>query len=492
MACLPPLPAGKPSLSFSAKELESLEISSTENAVALVDLKHARRVTRKCDLHLLPPLFLLWFLTFVDRVNIGNARIQGLEKDLGMNPKGNDFNIALVIFFVPFVLFEVPSNLVLKHVRPSLWLSLEVFLLSIVTIAQGLVTTYGGLVAMRFLIGLFEAGLVPGCVYLLASYYPRFELQWRLSLLLVANALSSAFGGLLAYGIAGMSADRGYSGWRWIFIIEGSVTAVVSIICYFIMPDWPETAHFLNPDDRQLLKTPTSSAAASPTGRSGSGKPLRSLLLPFTSLTPPSIPIYIATCATTYAINLFTPTIVSLLNPTFTPRAAQARVIPIFLVSALLAALTAYASDRLRHRYAFAMTGYTLSLLGWILLLCQAHPLVSVSVRYAALYFVSGGSYMTLPLLWTLLVNNTRGGFERAFATGMQIGLGNLGGVVASLVFVGKEAPAYWTGCWVCAALVGGAAVGLTGWVGGLRWVNGRRDRGVGVRQGEEGWRYVY
>jgi hypothetical protein len=111
------------------KSLVNSNVSSVNDGGSHIDPDHSRRVTRKCDLHILPPLFLLWFLSLVDRVNIGSARIQGLERDLGMNPRGIDFNIALVIFFIPYVLFEVPSNMVLKHVRPSRWLALEVFLL---------------------------------------------------------------------------------------------------------------------------------------------------------------------------------------------------------------------------------------------------------------------------------------------------------------------------------------------------------------------------
>lgn len=92
-----------------------------------IDTATARRLNRKLDLRVLPPLVVLWFWSFIDRVNIGNARIQGLEKDLRM--KGDDFNVALVIFFVPFILFEVPSNLMLRKLAPSTWLTLEVFLL---------------------------------------------------------------------------------------------------------------------------------------------------------------------------------------------------------------------------------------------------------------------------------------------------------------------------------------------------------------------------
>jgi MFS family permease len=106
-----------------------------------------------------PVLFLLFLLAFLDRTNIGNARIQGLEKDLGMDPKSNKYNIALLVFFVPYILFEVPSNLIIKRVAPSTWLSIIMILWGIATIGQGLVNNFGGLVAMRLLVGLFEAGL---------------------------------------------------------------------------------------------------------------------------------------------------------------------------------------------------------------------------------------------------------------------------------------------------------------------------------------------
>ena len=239
--------------SFPALEDEKASASAVEQFATSSDRNRARKLTQKCDLHLLPPLFLIWFFPFIDRINIGNARIQGLEKDLHLT--GNQFNIALVVFFIPFIILEAPSNLGMKRVSPRIWLSGQTLLLGLFTICQGVVTTYGGLIAMRVFVGTFETGLIPGTVFLLSAYYPRFQLQWRLSVLMCSTALASAFGGLLAYAIAGMAGTDGYNGWRWIFIIEGLISVVIGLYCLFSVPNWPEKATFLNDDERLLLKT---------------------------------------------------------------------------------------------------------------------------------------------------------------------------------------------------------------------------------------------
>ena len=141
-----------------------------------IDPEEEKKVLWKCDLHVMPMISLLYMLAFVDRINIGNARIQGLEKDLSM--EGNNYNIALFVFFIPYILFEVPSNIILRKVAPSTWLSFIMFCwgkleqnytqlwlrlrLGIVTTCMGLTKSYAGLVICRFLLGFFEAGFVPG------------------------------------------------------------------------------------------------------------------------------------------------------------------------------------------------------------------------------------------------------------------------------------------------------------------------------------------
>jgi hypothetical protein len=225
-------------------------------------------------------------------------------------PNSHRYNIALLIFFIPYTLFEVPSNLILQKLAPSTWLSLIMVLwgqlvpqtissnrltnmTGISTIGMGVINNYEGLLAMRFLLGLFEAGLFPGlwtkppvsriitdyagCIYLISMYYKRYELQWRLTLFFSASILAGAFGGvstphtaiphipltppiqLLAFAIAKMDGIAGYGGWRWIFILEGGVTAILGLITKFWLTDWPETATFLTDSERVLLLSRLSS-----------------------------------------------------------------------------------------------------------------------------------------------------------------------------------------------------------------------------------------
>jgi MFS family permease len=115
------------------------------------------------------------------RVNIANANVFGLSTELDLNVN-NRYNTALVIFFVPYVLFEIPSNLLLKHCRPRYWLSACMFLFGLTTVCQGFVRNYSGLLAARFFLGFFETGMFPGCEYLTFEHMQCSQLRGRLLL----------------------------------------------------------------------------------------------------------------------------------------------------------------------------------------------------------------------------------------------------------------------------------------------------------------------
>lgn len=158
------------------------------------------------------------------------------------------------MFFIPYITLEFPSNVLLKRLRPSVYLPSLIIGWGIVTVCQGVTGSFAGLVVCRVLIGVFEAGFFPGMVYLVSMYYKRNELQWRLNILWSAAIISGAFSGLLAYGLANMDGIAGYGGWRWIFIIEGIATVVIAVAAIFVLPDWPTTAKFLSASERDLLE----------------------------------------------------------------------------------------------------------------------------------------------------------------------------------------------------------------------------------------------
>lgn len=148
---------------------------------------------------------------------------------------------------------EIPSNIILKKVRPSIWLSFLVLAWGITMTCMGAVRDFNGLVACRVVLGIFEAGFFPGAVFIISTWYPRHELQQRLALFYADSAFSGALSGLLAYGIAHMDDMRGISGWRGIFILEGAVTVAAALIMPLLLVDTPERAKWLTDDEKRFI-----------------------------------------------------------------------------------------------------------------------------------------------------------------------------------------------------------------------------------------------
>lgn len=200
------------------------------------------------DLRLIPMLAALYLLSFLDRGNIGNAKIQGLQTDLKLT--GPQYNLCATVFFFTYCAFEIPSNLLLKRFRPSIWLPSIMVAWGTVMTLMGLVKSYHGLLVARIFLGVAEAGLYPGVAYYLTMWYCTEELALRQGLFFSAASVAGAFSGLLAYAIAKMHGVGGLAGWQWIFILEGLLTVVVAILAFFILHDFPDTAGFLSVEEK--------------------------------------------------------------------------------------------------------------------------------------------------------------------------------------------------------------------------------------------------
>ena len=191
--------------------------------------------------------------------------------------------------------------------------------------------------------------------------------------------------------------------------------------------------------------------------------------------------MYLGLCSSGYSLSFFTPTILSQLG--WTALRAQVMSIPIYIVACVFIMLTAFLSDWVRHRYAFITVGVMVATIGYALLLAQQH--VSAGVRYFALYLVMVGGYMGQPLTVIWLANNTRGHWQRSVSTAIQIGIGNCGGIIASNIFISREAPRYVTGFGVSLGLLWMVALAASATMVGLYFENRRIERKDKVEEGQ-------
>ncbi|KAK0937948.1 hypothetical protein LTR29_010513 [Friedmanniomyces endolithicus] len=234
----------------SGEELATLDKGFTD-VISQVSPEEERRILKKVDFRLVPVLSLLYLVAFIDRSNIGNAKIAGLSTDLKLS--GLQYNTAVTMFFVSYGFFEVPSNIVLKIMRPSRWIAILMFCWGVVMTLMSIVKSREGLYAARFCLGIAESGFFPAATYLLTIWYRRYEVQKRMAVFYTAASLSGAFSGLLAYGIENMAGIDGLGGWRWIFMLEGLVPVALSLIIWKLLPDSPETASFLTKHEKEFI-----------------------------------------------------------------------------------------------------------------------------------------------------------------------------------------------------------------------------------------------
>lgn len=207
-------------------------------------------LVRKIDWRLMPTLCIMYFLNYVDRNAIAQARLNNLEEDLGMT--GVQFNTTVSILFVGYVLMQVPSNMLITRIKPGIYMSAWMLIWAVVSTCTGFVKNFAGLLACRFFLGITEAPFYPGATYMLSIFYTRKEIASRIALLYCAQILATGFSGLIAAGVFQMDGIKGIAGWRWLFFLEGAVTGVIALFGFFLLPNTPLTTMWLTPEERQL------------------------------------------------------------------------------------------------------------------------------------------------------------------------------------------------------------------------------------------------
>lgn len=418
-----------------------------------LEIDHAaeRKLVRKLDFMIIPPVMLTYLFSFLDRVNIGNARLYGLEEDLNM--EGDQFQTAVSLLFVTYILSETPSNLVIKKFTPSRWLSFLTTTWGITATLTGITQSYGGLLACRLVLGALEGGLFPGLTIYLTLFYTRREIALRVGYLFVSAAISGSVGGLLAYGIGFMDGVAGQRGWRWIMIIEGLPTIVLGIAVWFWFANDPESAYYLTPEEKQLVivrkkRQSGYSKTADDFSKTDVIKAFKDWKIWMFCLGQFGVDTML------YGYSTFLPTIIRGLGD-WTAAQVQCLTIPCYALGAISYLTVAWVSDRLQMRGIFTVVFGLISIIGYIILLCP----VANGVKYFGCFVVALGLYVVvgIPLGW-LPANNPRYG-KRTTATGLQLTCGNLSGIFVPFVYPTGSGPRYILGHAVTLAMVAMAVV---------------------------------
>jgi MFS family permease len=418
---------------------------------------------------------------YLDRVNLGNARTLNIDTPEDniveqLNLTGQRYNVAVALFFVPYVLMEFPSNILLKYFSPSRWISRIMVSWGIVTICTAAVTTYGGLLACRIFLGLAEAGFFPGVMMYLCFWYKPEERATRMAIFASSVAVAGAFGGLLATGISFLNSKAGLSGWQWLFILEGIPAVVVGVMVWFWLPDYPQTSQWLTPEERAFAVKRLGPYAPSMSEKHFDAAVARKTVAdPFFWLF--AVQYFLMTNSLN-AFGYFAPTIVASLG--FTGYDAQLLTVPPNVVAMFVIVGNCLHSDWSKERSKHVIGALVFVGTGYLLLAVVENW----GVRYFAVCIIACTNAAVLPFvavspiftlhrtsstgygLLTCLQHRTatvQGSTATALATGGMIAVANCGGISAPFLFPGYQGPMYSMGNWTIFAFLIVAAI-MTGY----------------------------
>ncbi|EIN10930.1 MFS general substrate transporter [Punctularia strigosozonata HHB-11173 SS5] len=404
-----------------------------------------KRMVRKIDLHMFTCVCILYLLNYLDRQNIGNAKVAGMQDDLKLS--SSDYSVALLVFFPAYLLGEIPSNLILTRVKPSIYLPGITMVWGVIATLMSQVQTKESLIGVRFVLGFVESGFFCGVLFLLSSWYRKNEMSRRMAYLYAAAILSGAFGGLLAGGVIdGLEGARGIRGWRWLFIIEGALTVFFSIIFVFVLPNWPANTSWLTEEEKALADARIRADRVGTMGASARMSSWNGVLSALSDWR-----MYLLTLMYMYVsfiLVYFIPTLTT--NLGFTGRAAQWMTVPVYIVTLVVEMILAYSSDYFNER-AFHIA----------IPLCISGIMYALSIgianhhaQYVFLCFGFGGIWGALPIIlaWTPNVINYPNE-KRAVVQAFVNMVGNLASVYGAYLWPASDAPRYKMGLGVTSAM---------------------------------------
>lgn len=448
---------------------------TTTTTARVLDHAAEVRLCRKFDVRILPVLAVMYLFNALDKGNLGNAKTAGLTDDLGFT--GNQYNMIVSIFFVPYVLFAPPFAMLGKRYGPHRALPVMMFGFGSMTLLMACVRNFAGVFALRWFLGMAEGAFFPLVIYYLTTFYRRGELARRLALFYAASNIANAFSGLLSFGVFQIR-HSALESWRYLFIIEGTASVLFAAFALWYLPASAAQAAFLTADEKELafyrVQVDSSSTVAEEFN-------LRDALGIFRyPSTYAFLAIEVCLGVPLQSVSLFLPQIVSALNYS-TVKTNLYTVAP-NVTGAIMLLVLAFSSDLLRIRFPFIVLGFVFTFIGFIIYAAIDDVTAQIQLAYYATFMMCWGTSAPSVILSTWYNNNVAHEGRRVTLTSVGVPLANLMGLVSSNIFMNKEAPKYET------ALVTTAVFGATGAVIAtltglfMIWDNARRNKRDGVK----------
>ena len=350
------------------------------------------RIISKVGRRLLPFLFVLYIINYLDRINIGFAGLS-MNKDLGLSATA--FGFAATIFYIGYVACELPSNLLMVRYGARTWLARILVSWGIASAATMLVFDTKSLYLSRFLVGVMEAGFVPGVLLYLSYWFPASHRARANAILMmaqpVAMALGSGVSGLILQNAHGLF---GVQGWRWLFLLEGLPAVPLGIMAYFYLSDRPEKAKWLTRSEADTLNQMLAEEKPAPRANHGASvwKQLADKNIVMLSVA------YFCLVNTINVNATWIPTIVRgvLQNRSFSYIGVVAAIPAVFAL--VLMPLLGMSSDRRQERCWHTVAALALAAIGWQLVLFARQP----ELRLLGLMFTTSGAFCAMSVFWTL------------------------------------------------------------------------------------------
>jgi D-galactonate transporter len=407
---------------------------------------------RKVYRRLIPFLCVLQVASYLDRINVGFAQLQ-MKSALGFSD--SVYGLGAGIFFIGYFFFEVPSNLILSRIGARVWIARIMITWGLISSAMAIVKTPVGFYALRFLLGVAEAGFFPGVIYYLSLWFPARERASAVARFMTATAISGIVGGPLSGALFTLDGLAGLAGWQWIFIAEGIPSIVLGITTLFFLTDSPAAAKWLSTEERSYLDA-TIRAEANDVVRRGHVSLRHALLHPRVwQLSLLSFTLLVGM----YSISFWLPQIVKSFSGRDNVEVALLSAIP-YIAAAIAMVVVGAHSDRKQERCVHIALAAVAGAVG-----LAVSTLVHTSIPgLIGLSLAAIGIFSAIPVFWSLPTAFLSG---TAAAGGIALinSLGNLGGFIGPyLIGRLRDATGDFTGSLLAVAvlLVGGAALAVS------------------------------